>query len=76
MYRAHIIDMYRQSPVKSPDIKNIIVVMHTFFTKSSPLHGSNLYKIKSSQFILKEKEVVMNTLTEQDKLKTTNKLRQ
>ena len=29
------------------------------FTKSSPLHGSNLYKSKSSQFILKEYEVAI-----------------
>ena len=31
-------DIYRQSPVKLPDIKNIIVVTLTFLFESSPLH--------------------------------------
>ena len=33
----HFNYIYRQSPVKSPDIKNIIVVTLTFLFESSPL---------------------------------------
>ena len=40
--------IYRQSPVKTPDIKLKSSNVHVF-TKSSPLCGSNLHKSKSSQ---------------------------
>ena len=35
--------IYRQSPVKSPDIKKIIVVTLTFLFETSPLHRRNLH---------------------------------
>ena len=38
-------DMYRQSPVKSPDIKNIIVITLTFLFEKFPTALKKLYFI-------------------------------